>query len=141
MHPCIKDKRVSFENSSITPAFEDFLLSVQALNRAAEILPYSAASQLFFAQQQHSTTSREQGEWQIKELFSFQQQFSCVAFRRSPRKFRISPFLCYSPPYLHVPAAVHKGNLPKCCLPLKLLLSSTSWKRIPPLAHEHLKLG
>lgn len=66
-------------NSSIPPVFEYVLLSVQAPTRAVEILPYFAASLLFLAQQ-HSTKSREEGEWQIKELVSFQQQLWCAIF-------------------------------------------------------------
>lgn len=112
MHVLVsKIKELVSSNSSIPPVFEYLLLSVQALTRTVENLPYSTASLLFLAQQ-HSTTSRAQGEWQIKELVSFQQQLSCTTFRRSPGKFRVSSFLCYSPPCLHVPAAVSASLAP-----------------------------
>lgn len=125
-------------NSSTPSVFEYLLLSVQALTRAVEILPYSAASLLFLAQR-HSTTPRAQGEWQIKELVSFPQQLSCATFRRSPRKFRVSSFLCHSPPYFQVAAAGSASPVPREPQrdpsqeppPVKLWWSSTSWKRIP----------
>jgi len=115
-----------------------------------EILPYSAASLLFVAQQR-STTPRAQGAQQAEELVHFSDQVISHAALLHVSTFLLfeglltlemhiccvtaHPVCMYRLQYRHCPPQKSsKGELPKCLLPLKLQLNYTWWKRIALLA-------